>query len=132
MPSDSSVDSKTKTITYDLQTLFKTAAVTGLGGGLFQYLATPLFPEQTFLMPALHIGGATAVALYFKPDGSVAMRSALVGLVLGAQIMFMTAESTIEGAIRYGLLGAVSAYVSTEYIVPKLIGLEKEVERSYF
>jgi len=132
MPSDSSVDSKTKTITYDLQTLAKTAAVTGIGGGLFQYLATPLFPEQEFLYPALHIGAAAGVALYLKPDGSVMLRSALVGALLTAQIMFMTVESDLSSSIRYGLLGAVSAYVSTEYIVPKLIGLEKEVERSYF
>lgn len=132
MPGDSATDTKTKTLTYDLQTLAKTAAITGIGGGLFQYLATPLFPEQEFLYPALHIGGATLVALYIKPDGSVLMRSAMVGALLGAQIMFMTVSSDLPSSIRYGLLGAVSAYVSTEYIVPKLIGLEKEVERSYF
>jgi hypothetical protein len=123
---------KTKTVTYDLEKLAKTAALTGVAGGLFQYLATPLFPEQEFLYPALHIGGATFVALYLIPDGSVLLRSAAVGAMMGAQIMFMTVQSDLGGAIRYGLLAATSAYVGTEYIIPKLVGLETEVKRSYF
>jgi len=111
--------------------LAKTAAATGVGAGLVSYLATPLFPEGEFLKPALHVAAASGIVLYLKPAGSALFRSAAIGALLAAQCKMFAVEAPTEGCIRYGLMAGIAAYVSTEYVMPKLLSLGNEV-RSYY
>lgn len=126
-----SATDETSTKTHDLMVLGKTALATGVGAGLISYLVTPLFPEGEFLKPALHVAVASGVVLYLQPSGSALYRSAAIGALLAAQCKFLAYEAPTAGCIRYGLMAGITAYLSTEYIMPKLLSLGDEV-RSYY
>lgn len=111
--------------------LVKAAVTTGLGGAIVQYLAKPLFPEEEFLYPFMHMTVAAGAVMFMMPAGSALLRSAAIGAMMGAQCMFLTQQCDLQGAIRYGSLTAVAAYVGTEVIMPKLKSLESEVQRTY-
>jgi len=122
---------RTKTVTMDPMKVAKAAVVTGAGGAVFQYLAKPLFPENEFLLPFMHMTVAAGLTFWMLPDGSATLRSAAIGALMGAQCMFLAQECDLAGALRYGALTATSAYIGTEFIMPKLMSLETEVQSKY-
>lgn len=126
------------TLTYDMKTLLISAANTGIGAGLVSYL---LFPEGAFTKPALYTAGAAAAVYYLSPAGDALTRSAMIGAGMAAEVMLFAAGQSLEGmivpqppvsgALRFGALGAVAAYISTEFITPKLLRAENAVARDY-
>lgn len=122
---------ETATKTHDFMVLAKSAVATGVGAGLISYLVTPLFPEGEFLKPALHVAAASGIVMYLKPDGSAMYRSAAIGALLAAQCKMFAYQAPTAGCIRYGAMAGLAAYLSTEYIMPKLLSLGAEV-RSYY
>lgn len=130
--------SATKTLTYDMKTLLVAAANTGIGAGLVSYLA---FPEAAFLKPAMYTGISAAGVFYLMPSGSAMTRSIAIGAGMGLEVLLFAAGRTLEGvpvaevpfsgALRFAALGAVAAYISTEFIAPKLLRAENEVRRDF-
>lgn len=123
--STSTDPTQTATITLTPDALVKSAALTAVGAAGLGYIMPALFPEGHFIKPAIHYFLASLAVLYVKPNGSVVQRSLGVGALMTGQLM-MTVGAPIDGAVRYGAMASLAAYVSTEYIMPQLRKAEKQ------
>lgn len=111
-------------VTVSLQENFKHSLATGLSVGFISYNVGALFPEQAFQSPAIWATLSTMLVNYIKPYDDAVMKSAMIGATMAAACMFVTRDCPPEGAIRYGTAAAVAAYISSEFIVPRLLRAE--------
>lgn len=104
----------------------KHSLATGLCVGLISYNVGALFPEQAFQSPAIWATISTGVVNYAIPFSDAVTKSAAIGAGMATACMFITQDCPPSGALRYGAAAALAAYVSNQYIVPRLLKAEHQ------
>ncbi len=112
--------------TTSLKENFKHSATTGIVVGAISYNVGALFPEQAFQGPAIWATISAMTVNYAMPVSSAVTKAALTGAGMAVACMFITQNCPADGALRYGAASALAAYVADQYIVPRLMTVERE------
>lgn len=121
MPIDSQINQ-----TFDIKKNLQHSATTGLVVGAISYNVSALFPEQAFQSPAIWATVSSMAVNYAMPVSNAMTKAALTGVGMAVACMFITRDCPPSGAMRYGAASALAAYVADQYIVPRLMKVERE------